>query len=188
MRFRLFLLSFLPLLLSVLAFTTPESPKPRAITVYVVRHAEKGPLTDPQKPTEQPLSDAGAQRAQALRDALRKEPVVAIYSTDTKRTRDTAAPLATARKLSPESYVADAPGLAALAARIRQTTPAGKAVLVVGHSNTVLETIEALGAPRPVKTIGDDEFSYLFEVTLPASGSPATAVARHYGASSPKQR
>lgn len=187
MRFRLFLLSFLPLL-ALAAFVGPTGrPKPRAITVYLVRHAEKGPLTDPQQPTEQPLSAAGAQRAQALREALRKAPIVAIYSTDTKRTRDTAAPLATARKLSPESYVADAPGLAALATRIRQTTPAGRAALVVGHSNTVLETIEALGAPRPVKTIGDDEFSYLFEVTLPASGGPATAVARYYGAATPQR-
>ena len=187
MRFRLFLLSLLPLL-SVLAFTPPAAPKPRAITVYLVRHAEKGPLTDPQKPTEQPLSAAGEQRAQALREALRKAAIVTVYSTDTKRTRDTVAPLATARKISPESYVADAPGLAALATRIRQTTPVGKAALVVGHSNTVLETIEALGAPRPVAAIADDEFSYLFEVTLPASGGPATAVVRYYGASRPARR
>lgn len=182
MRFRLFLLSFLPLLLSVLAFTTPDAAKPRAATVYVVRHAEKGPLTDPQKPTEQPLSEAGQRRAIELAVTLRKAPIVGIYSTDTKRTRDTAAPLTAARKLSPESYVADAPGLAALATRIRQTTPAGKAALVVGHSNTVLETIEALGAPRPVKAIADDEFSYLFEVTLPADGGPATVAVRRYGA------
>ncbi|GAB3825536.1 histidine phosphatase family protein [Hymenobacter jeollabukensis] len=181
MPFLLRLLCLLPLL-GTAAFIAPEAAKPKAVTVYLVRHAEKGPLADPQKPAEQPLSAAGALRAQALRDVLRKEPIVAIYSTDTKRTRDTAAPLAEARKISPESYVADPPGLAALATRIRQVTPAGKAALVVGHSNTVLETIEALGAPRPIKAIGDDEFSYLFVVTLPASGGPATATVRRYGA------
>ncbi|OON70065.1 SixA phosphatase family protein [Hymenobacter sp. CRA2] len=172
------------LLLTVLsapAAAPAHFAKPKAITVYLVRHAEKGPLADPQKPAEQPLSTAGDQRAFALRDALGKQPIVAVYSTDTKRTRDTAAPLAEAKKLTTETYTTDAPGLAALAARIRQTTP-GKAVLVVGHSNTVLETIEALGAVRPVKTIADDEFGYLFEVKLPASGGPATAVARRYGA------
>ncbi|MCC3157010.1 histidine phosphatase family protein [Hymenobacter sp. 15J16-1T3B] len=181
MPFLIRLLCLLPLL-GAATLPAPDAAKPKAVTVYLVRHAEKGPLTDPQKPTEQPLSAAGEQRAQALRDALRKEPIVAVYCTDTKRTRDTAAPLASARKLNPESYVADAPGLAALATRIRQVTPAGKAALVVGHSNTVLETIEALGAPRPVKAIGDDEFSYLFEVKLPASGGPATATVRRYGA------
>ncbi|WP_165903632.1 histidine phosphatase family protein [Hymenobacter gummosus] len=175
------LLGLLLPLLGVLAFVAPDSAKPKAITVYVVRHAEKGALLDPQQPNEQPLSEAGLLRAGELALTLRKAPIVAVYSTDTKRTRDTGTPLATARKLSIEPYKSDAPGLAALATRIRQTPP-GKAVLVVGHSNTVLETIEALGAVRPVKAIADNEFSYLFEVKLPANGGPATATVRRYGA------
>jgi broad specificity phosphatase PhoE len=162
------------------AFVTPAA-KPKAVTVYLVRHAEKGPLADPQQPNEQPLSPAGLLRAGALATELRKAPIVAVYSTDTKRTRDTATPLATANKLSIQTYTPNAPGLAELAVRIRQTAP-GKAVLVVGHSNTVLETIEALGAVRPVKAIADDEFSYLFEVKLPANGGPATVAVHHYGA------
>ncbi|GAB2942705.1 phosphoglycerate mutase family protein [Hymenobacter coalescens] len=174
------LLCLLPLL-GATAFTAPDRAKPKAVTVYLVRHAEKGALTDPQNTREQPLSEAGQQRAATLAGVLRKAPLVAVYSTDTKRTRDTAGPLATAKKLAIQPYNPDPQGLAALAALIRQTAP-GKAVLVVGHSNTVLETIEALGAVRPVKTIGDNEFSYLFEVKLPASGGPATTAVRRYGA------
>lgn len=180
MHFLIRLLCLLPLL-GLLALVAPYRAKPKAVTVYVVRHAEKAPLAEGQKSSEQALSAAGQQRALALAVELRKAPLAAVYSTDTKRTRDTATPLATAKKLGVEPYAADAPGLAALAARIRQTAP-GKAVLVVGHSNTVLETLEALGAARPVPAIADDEFSYLFEVKLPAGG-PATVTTRRYGAS-----
>ena len=96
MRFLICLLCLLPLL-SALAFVAPQTAKPKAITVYVVRHAEKGPLTDPQQPNEQPLSEAGLLRAGALATELRNAPIVAVYSTDTKRTRDTGTPVATAR-------------------------------------------------------------------------------------------
>ncbi|MCB2376839.1 histidine phosphatase family protein [Hymenobacter sp. BT635] len=148
-----------------------------ATTVYIVRHAEKDPtpgLADPA------LTPAGEQRAQALREKLGREPIVAIFTTNTIRTRTTAAPLATALNLTPQVY--DARQLGPLVERIKAEY-AGKKVLVVGHSNTILETVEALGAPRPVPTVADDEFSNLLEVTLPATGT-ATAKAQPYGAAS----
>ena len=71
--------------------------------------------------------------------------------------------------------------LPALASRLRRQYR-GQAVLVVGHSNTILETVEAFGAPRPVPAIGDADYHYLLEVTLPRdSTQAATAVARRYG-------
>ena len=42
----------------------------------------------------------------------------------------------------------------------------GKSVLIVGHSNTVLETIEALGGKRPVALLTDDDYDYIFKVEL----------------------
>ncbi|GAA4387098.1 phosphoglycerate mutase family protein [Hymenobacter koreensis] len=143
-----------------------------------MRHAEKDTSVDPKDP---PLTAAGTQRALALRDSLLRTPVVAVYSTDTKRTRMTGQPLAEAKKLTVASYDPKPTGLAELAKLIR-AQPRGKAVVVVGHSNTVLETVEALGAPRPVPAVGDEEYSYLFEVTIPANDAPATARARRYGA------
>lgn len=147
-------------------------------TVYVVRHAEKDTtpgLADP------PLTDLGKSRAVALRDQLQDKKIAAIFSTATARTRTTAEPLATELQLPIQTY--DARQLPALAARLRREY-AGRVVLVVGHSNTMLETVEALGAPRPVPTVGDEEYNYLLEVTMPQdSTQAATATAHRYGAS-----
>ncbi|RYU80513.1 histidine phosphatase family protein [Hymenobacter persicinus] len=148
-------------------------------TVYLVRHGEKDlapGLTDPL------LTPAGEQRALALRDELGQRRIAAIFTTDTKRTRATVAPLAAKLSLTPLVY--SAKDQAALAAQIRRDY-AGKAVLVVGHSNTILEMVEALGAARPVSSIADAAHDYLLEVRVPAAGSP-TATARRYGAPSPK--
>ncbi|SDX57774.1 histidine phosphatase family protein [Hymenobacter psychrophilus] len=153
---------------------TPTGPETR---VYVVRHAEKDltpGLTDPA------LMPEGQARAQALAAAIpRQTRLSAVFSTDTKRTRTTAQPLAAARALPVLLY--DARDLPALAARIRRDYPSQN-VLVVGHSNTMLETVDALGAPRPVPGIPDEAYDYLLEVRLPTDAArPATAVAHHYG-------
>ncbi|TPG63695.1 SixA phosphatase family protein [Hymenobacter nivis] len=146
-----------------------------ALTVYLVRHAEKelAPgLSDP------PLTAAGQARAQALVGALRRAHPAVLFTTNTQRTRATLAPLATATGLAPRPYNAQQPQ--ALADTLRRAY-AGRAVVVVGHSNTLLPLLAALGAPAPVPEIPDDEYSYLFEVRVPAQG-PATVRVRHYGA------
>jgi broad specificity phosphatase PhoE len=155
----------------------PNAGGPAADTVvYVVRHAEKDTtpgLADP------PLTPAGQLRALALRDTLRKMPLDVVFSTATTRTRATAEPLATQKGQQIMPY--DAKQLPLLAARIRRDYR-GRTVLVVGHSNTILETVEALGAARPVPTVGDNEYDYLLEVRIPKdSARAATATARRYG-------
>ncbi|WBA42842.1 phosphoglycerate mutase family protein [Hymenobacter canadensis] len=151
-------------------------------TVYVVRHAEKDltpGLADP------PLTPAGQQRAQALRDTLRKTPLDVVFSTNTSRTRTTAEPLAALKNQQIMPY--DAKQMPALAASIRRDYQ-GRTVLVVGHSNTILETVEALGAPRPVPAVGDNEYDYLLEVHIPKDSTrAATATARRYGVRSAGQ-
>jgi phosphohistidine phosphatase SixA len=143
----------------------------------VVRHAEKDLTPNLPDPL---LTPAGQQRAVALRDSLlRRKPLAAIFSTATSRTRATAELLAQALKLPIQDY--DPKQLPALASRIRRNY-AGQTVLVVGHSNTILETAEAFNAARPVPTIGDNEYDYLLEVKIPRdSTQAATAVARRYG-------
>ena len=148
----------------------------RPTIVFIVRHAEKASPAAP----DLPLSAAGEQRALTLRDTLARFPVAAIYSTNTGRTRATAQPTAQARELPPIIY--DAGQLPALAARIRRQYRIGQTVLIVGHSNTILETVEAFGVPRPVPSVGDQEYSYLLQVTLPVDSTRgATVVARRYG-------
>ena len=180
LRFRLvWLLGLLLLGAGCVRKATPTEPATAgpATRVYVVRHAEKDLATDP---TDPPLTAEGQARAQALAAAIpRQTRLSAVFSTDTKRTRTTAQPLAAARGLPVLLY--DARDLPALAARIRRDYP-NQNVLVVGHSNTMLETVDALGAPRPVPAIADEAYDYLLEVRLPTDPArPATAVAHHYG-------
>ena len=146
-------------------------------TVFIVRHAEKDPTPGLANPL---LTAAGQQRAVGLRDLLGQNIMLsAIFSTNTARTQATAQPLADQLKLPIQPY--DARQLAVLAARIRREYR-GRTVLVVGHSNTILETVEALGAARPVPVIGDNDYDYLLEVTIPRDSTWATtAVAHHYG-------
>ncbi|MDU0370252.1 phosphoglycerate mutase family protein [Hymenobacter endophyticus] len=149
--------------------------------VYIVRHGEKEltpGLADP------PLTAAGQQRALALRDSLKGNIMLSgVFSTATSRTRSTAQPLADKLKLPVQTY--DARQLTALVRRIRQEYR-GRAVLVVGHSNTILETVEALGAARPLATVGDGEYNYLLEVRIPRdSTQQPAATARRYGPANP---
>ncbi|MDO7873540.1 histidine phosphatase family protein [Hymenobacter sp. ASUV-10] len=167
------LLTWLHLLTGLLPNTA--AAKPPVTTVYLVRHGEKDLTPNLADPA---LTPAGEARALALRDMLAGRHPAALFTTDTRRTRATLAPLAAAKQLTPQVY--DAKDPAALAALIRRDY-AGKTVVVVSHSNRLPGLIEALGAKPPMTEISEAEFSYLFEMQLPASGRARLKV-RHYGA------
>lgn len=133
--------------------------------VILTRHAERadgaatmGASTDPE------LSTVGKERAERLAAMLGEANVGAIFTTEYRRTKDTAAPLAARAKLSPE--VVPAAQLAALVEKIK--AHATETVFVVGHSNTVPQIIRALGGPDVA--IGDAEYSNLF-LWVPATGT-----------------
>lgn len=154
----------------------PAAPKTRsaATTVYLVRHAERDTAANQTDPA---LSAVGLVRAQALSQLLARRHPAALFTTDTRRTRATLVPLSAATQLTPQVY--DAADPAALAGRIRQEY-AGKTVVVVGHSNTLLPLIEALGGAPPVEEINENEYDYLFTVRL-ADGTLPTVAMRGYG-------
>lgn len=154
----------------------PAAPKIRPVltTVYLVRHAERDTAASQTDPA---LSAVGLVRAQALSQLLARRRPAALFTTDTRRTRATLVPLAAAVRLTPEVY--DAANPAALAGRIRQEF-GGKTVVVVGHSNTLLPLIEALGGTLPVEEINESEYDYLFTVRL-ADGTLPTVGVRGYG-------
>ena len=52
-------------------------------------------------------------------------------------------------------------------------------MLVVGHSNTVLELIEAFGVERAVTSLSDQDYDYLFRVRVPRKGKASVEV-MHY--------
>jgi broad specificity phosphatase PhoE len=126
--------------------------------VILVRHAEKAtePGNDPA------LSPEGAQRAQALADALKGLRVSTIITTQYRRTRDTAAPLAQALGLQPqviETRKGDMPGhVQQLADTVRAQSGT---VVVVGHSNTVTPLLAALGGPQ-LAELCETSFQHLF--------------------------
>jgi broad specificity phosphatase PhoE len=158
----------------LLGLATAVARPPRTV-IYLVRHGEKDltpGLADPL------LTPAGEVRATTLSQQLARRHPAALFTTDTRRTRATLAPLAQATGRTPLVYSAQDP--AALVTRIQQEY-AGKTVVVVGHSNTLLPLLTALGVQAPMQEIKDEEFDYLFKVTL-REGKPASVAVSHYGA------
>jgi 2,3-bisphosphoglycerate-dependent phosphoglycerate mutase len=140
-------------------------------TVWIVRHAEKD--TSFANRLNPDLTVVGMQRAKDLAAYLQKENIVKIFSTDTKRTKQTA----TYFNMPIEIYN---PKNVATVLDFINLDKQDKSILIVGHSNTVLETIEALGAARPVAQLSDDDYDYLFKVVL-ADGKPAQVRSFHFG-------
>lgn len=154
---------------------------PGATTVVVVRHAEKAALQG----DDQPLSEAGRARAEALARALEDAGVSAIITTQFVRTGETAAPTARVAGVKPEIIPVDWDSVpahaAAVAAAVRRH--AGGVVLVVGHSNTVPAIVAALGGEQPDQ-ICDSEYDRLEVVSIsPVEG--AKVIAARYGAATP---
>lgn len=126
-------------LLALAGCATP-APRPAEPVYYVTRH-----LNTPEGERDPDLTAEGRANADRLAARLAADPPRAIYVSDFKRTRQTAAPLGGRLGLEPKVYdPADTP---ALVARVKaeRTGP----VLIVGHSNTVPDIVEALGGTRP---------------------------------------
>jgi broad specificity phosphatase PhoE len=139
--------------LSVFVAVTVASAEP---VVVIVRHAEKA-ANDGGDPD---LSPAGRARAEALARILKDSGITAIFTSEFKRTQETAAP--TAASTSIATTVVPAKDPAALVAKLHQLN--GNA-LVVGHGNTIPNIIKALGINAPIN-IPDADYSELLIVTL----------------------
>ena len=144
--------------------------------VVLVRHAERAaePAGDPG------LTLAGEQRAQALAQALAGLRVNAIITTQFRRTRDTAAPLARALGVQPLVIDAKAGHVRAVADAVRAQTGV---VLVVGHSNTVTAVLAALDGPK-LAELCETSFHHAF-VLQPAELPPRWAQFSYGMASTP---
>ncbi len=125
-------------------------------TVFLVRHAEK--VDDSRDPD---LSEAGKKRAEVLADLLKNEDIKEIYTTPFKRTMQTGTPLASRNNLKLKMYKADS--LNAFANQLLKTK---KNTLVVGHSNTTISLLDALGTEHQIKKIADSDYGNLFKLTL----------------------
>jgi phosphohistidine phosphatase SixA len=95
---------------------------------------------------------------------LQQAGVTSIYSTEYRRTRQTAEPLASA--LGIQITAVPASDVGGLVERLKHSTGVS---LVVGHSNTIPDIVKALDATGPVR-IADDEYDGLY-VLIPRDGA-----------------
>ena len=163
------------LVLALLAFLS-WSALAQTTTVILVRHGEK--VTDPAI-KDPSLTAAGAQRAKELARVLADAGITAILVTPYARTRETAAPTAAALGLEAVEIQAGETYAKEVADRIRASHKGGT-VLVVGHSNTTPNVIQALGVPKPPE-IPDSQYDALYVVTL-VEGHEPRLVSLRYGA------
>jgi phosphohistidine phosphatase SixA len=134
-------------------------------TVYLLRHAEKV-----SGQYDGDLTGNGKRRAANIAAMLKDAGVERIYSTDFKRTQQTAAPLAAAVNLAVQSYNPfDMPSFA-------ETLKAHNGVsVVVGHSNTTPDLIWMLGGDAG-SAISEAEYSRLYQVTIADDGTVKTVL------------
>ena len=176
-----------------------QSSKPVADlpVLILVRHADKAaqPADDP------PLTSAGVRRAQDLAATLRNAGVTDIITTQLRRTRETAQPLAAALGLTPEVLKVDDRALVANPAPGAQFPPEvlksraeyvesleaavlrrKGVVLIVGHDWSVPGLIASLGGPQ-LPNICASVYDYLF--VLNVTEGRTNLIHARYGAPTP---
>ena len=148
----------------VLTMLTPASAVAEPSMIYLVRHGEKAlEGKDPD------LTPQGQQRARNIAAMLGKANVAHVFSTPTKRTRQTAQPLAQQNGLQVQLYDPKTPQ--ALVAKVKTLTGA---VLVVGHSNTLPELVRLFGG-QPGADVADNEYDRLYQL-IPGANAAVTTV------------
>ena len=128
----------------------------KTTTIYFIRHAEK---IDSSKNPD--LSSVGLERAAHWGKIFSETTFDAIYSTDFKRTQQTAAPTAENKKLDITLYDAKSLDFDKF-----KSDNLGKTILVVGHSNTTPDFINKLINQNVYAAIEDTNFGNLYIVTL----------------------
>lgn len=134
----------LPLLLCIL-FAAPAAALD---TIYLVRHAEKVDDWPDGLDALRPLSCAGVARAEALAERLKDAGIAAAYTSRTTRTLATAMPLVVRLKIpvhADDATIQPEETMPFLEHLVHDH-PSDKAVLIVGHSNTIPRFLLKLGA------------------------------------------
>ena len=137
-----------------------------ATVVYLVRHAERAEdgTNDP------PISQSGQQRAELIATLLSDAGITHIHTTDLKRTRSTGAPTSESTGLAMATY--DPQDLTGFADQLRGMP--GRH-LVLGHSDTTPQLVEALGGD-PSTPIEEMEYDRLYVLTLTSTGTSTVLI------------
>lgn len=147
------------LFLALVFFAFTNCKQPQITTYYLIRHAEK----DRTNPANQDpnLNEDGLKRAEKWATYFKDISLNAVYSTNYKRTQQTAKPTATAKKLEILSY-----NPRELYAADFQKATVGKSVLIVGHSNTTPAFVNKIMGEKVLQDMTDDDNASLFIVTI----------------------
>ena len=155
--------------LFVFSLNAQENSPTEALTVFMVRHAEK--IDNSRDPD---LSEEGRKRAKELAEVLASARIGTIYSTEYVRTRETALP--TAQKFELEVQMYDPKDLDAFAGQLKKE---GGRHLVVGHSNTTPELVKLLGGDPGASIVEKNEYDRLYILSESANGNMETVLIRY---------
>lgn len=130
-------------------------------TYYIVRHAEKASAEgNTMMSNDPPLTEAGKERAEALKDIMRTKKIGYVFSTNTQRTKLTAEPTRAYFNLETASY-SPLPDTAF----INRLKSLKKNTLIVGHSNTVDDIVNKLcGSIKIPADLEEIQYDNLFVV------------------------
>ncbi|MGZ8516372.1 MAG: SixA phosphatase family protein [Chitinophagaceae bacterium] len=145
-------------------------------SIYIVRHAEKAVADgNTMMSTDPPLTEAGKERAESLRETLKTKRIGYVFSTNTIRTKSTAEPVRAYYDLVIETYSPSPDtGFINLLRSLKKNT------LVVGHSNTVDDIVNKLcGSIKIPGDLPETEYDNLFIVKK--KGSKISFENKKYG-------
>tara|TARA_B100000795_G_scaffold262243_1_gene239910 strand:- start:159 stop:698 length:540 start_codon:yes stop_codon:yes gene_type:complete len=135
-----------------------STPIENTSTFYLIRHAEKDRTDLTNKNPS--LTAQGLERANKWAVFFKNKKIDAVYSTNYKRTRQTALPIAKQQNLGIILYTPKE-----LISKKFTESNKGKNVVIVGHSDTTPKLVNTLLGLRKYQNIADKENNDLFIVT-----------------------
>jgi broad specificity phosphatase PhoE len=148
------------ILLTVFVFALFSACTSNKVTrYYLIRHAEKDRTNTTNKNPN--LNSDGMLRAEKWAKYFEKIELDAVYSSDYKRTQQTAIPAAKSKGLIVQSY-----NPSKMYDSIFKKNTKGKIVLVVGHSNTTPVFANTILGQKKYKNMADNDNASLYIVTL----------------------
>lgn len=148
---------------------TREKSSEKITTYYFIRHAEKDTSNPGDKDPE--LRKEGYERAKKWVEVFKAIPFDLVYSSEFKRSMETARPTAKAKGLEVQKY--DARNL--YDREFREKTK-GKTVLVVGHTNTNPGFVNKIIEEEKYEDLPEEESGSLFIVTVHPGGEKTSQV------------
>ena len=148
------------ILLTVFVFALFSACTSNKVTrYYLIRHAEKDRTNTTNKNPN--LNSDGVLRAEKWAKYFEKIELDAVYSSDYKRTQQTAIPAAKSKGLIVQLY-----NPSKMYDSIFKKNTKGKTILVVGHSNTTPVFANTILGQKKYKNMADNDNASLYIVTV----------------------